>query len=608
MKKGIAAAAALLLVAPVFSQDLGRNGDMADQERSAPAAEPEQAPAVDPAEAPVPKAEAPQAAAPEAPASGAEAGNAEDAKRLDTIRYGTETEIAALIQTLKTENAENLDDELVLVAKNTRNRNILSGVFSFFGDRGKEGLEARALQAIEDRNDEANETVLAALDYLGKVKSAHAVPHIKELLDAEERPFINACIKALGLIGGNMPAGVPSAGSDAAEGEPPPGKTAEAGPPPGTKTEPSPDKTAEAEQPSEGAAETGPPPEETAEGESGGETETGETEADETELAEAPESESPDNGAEPPSSEPPPPGPAPRTIQESAAAVAEYLINFYNERTPGDENRREIITALGDVKSPAGIPLLREIAENSAERSALRVAALNSLAKIGDSRGLDAVLLSVDSADPNVRSAAVAALGPFSGADVDNAILEAFRDSYYRTRMAAAQAARDRRFAKAVPYLCYRAERDDVPAVKDEAIKALGAIGDSASLEFLATLFGERKNSDRARILAAEMLLQNNADAYAAKVITELDEAKQKNQTALYNGFLRVLGAAKSPVLEDLCKRFFASGGVVEKSYALDMTLNNSFRSLAEQVKALNDEKNGSLSRKSRAVAEKLGL
>jgi hypothetical protein len=38
------------------------------------------------------------------------------------------------------------------------------------------------------------------------------------------------------------------------------------------------------------------------------------------------------------------------------------------------------------------------------------------------------------------------------------------------------------------------------------------------------------------------------------------------------------------------------------------MTLNNSFRSLSEQVKALTGEENGSLSRKSRVVVEKLGL
>ena len=549
MKRIVAAVLVFLLVAPVFSQDAGEG---------------------------VPAAET---AAPDASGE-----NAEDARRLDTIRYGTETEIAALIQTLKTENADNLDDELVTVANNTRNRNILSGVFSFFGDRGQGGLESRALRAIEDRDNEANETVLSAIDYLGKVQSVHAVPYIKELLDAEERPFINGCIKALGLIGGSMESGDPPPRSDTAEAAP--------------ETE----------------------AEETAEGEGGGETEDadggvaepgGETAEPEggAELAEGAEEALPDDGAKPPPpADPPPPEPSPRSIQESAAAVAEYLIKFYNERTPGDENRRDIIIALGDVKSPAGIPLLREIAENSDERSPLRMAALNSLSKIGDSGGLDAVLLSVDSVDPNVRSTAVAALGPFSGPGVDNAILEAFRDSYYRTRMAAAQAARDRRLTEAVPYLRYRAERDDVPAVKDEAIKALGAIGNSECLEFLSTLFGERKNSDRTRILAAEMLLQNDADSYAPRVIGELDEAKRTNQTALYNGFLRVLGAARTPVLEDLCRRFFASGGVVEKSYALDMTLNNEFRSLADQVKALHDERHGSLSRKSRSVAEKLGL
>jgi HEAT repeat protein len=492
----------------------------------------------------------------------------EDTGRLDTIRYGTETEIAALIQSLKTENTDALDTELITVAKNTKNRNILSGVFSFFGDRNKAGLEERALRAIEERDDEANETVLAALDYLGKIKFISAVPYIRELLDTEEQHFISACIKALGLIGGSMPAGNPEINSDTDSNNTDDSDIAD----------------------TESLTETGP------------EFKPGET------VALGPEEDSFADSSEPP--------PQPlqldarekRKLQENAATVAEYLIDFYNNRSPGDENRREVIIALGDVGSPAGVSLLREIAENNDERAVLRMSALDSLAKIGDKGGLNAVLLSVESADPNVRSSAVAALGPFSGPDVDNAILEAFRDSYYKTRMAAAQAARDRRLAEAVPYLRYRAERDDVPAVKDEAIKALGAIGNRESLDILFPLFTERKNADRVRLLAAEMLLQNNADTYAAKVIAELDEAKRKNQTPLYNGFLRVLGPAKTPVLEDLAKRFFFSGGVVEKSYALDMVLNNQFLSLAEQVRELTDEKNGSLSRKSKLVVDQLGL
>jgi hypothetical protein len=185
-------------------------------------------------------------------------------------------------------------------------------------------------------------------------------------------------------------------------------------------------------------------------------------------------------------------------------------------------------------------------------------------------------------------------------------LLEAFRDSYYRTRVAAARAAGERKMDGAVPYLRYRAERDDVPAVKDEAIRALGAIGSDQAMGILAALFAERKNPDRVRILSAETLMHYRPEEYAEKTIVELDEAKSKNQTPLYNGLLRVLGNAKTQKLEGLARRFFAGGGVIEKSYALDITANNELVSLADEVRALTDEKNGSLSRKAGAVLEKL--
>ncbi|MDR2053155.1 MAG: HEAT repeat domain-containing protein, partial [Treponema sp.] len=79
-------------------------------------------------------------------------------QRLETIRYGTENEIASLIQTLKTENAVYFDDELIALVQGTLNRNILTGVFTFFGDRGKGGLEERALKAVTEWDGEANET------------------------------------------------------------------------------------------------------------------------------------------------------------------------------------------------------------------------------------------------------------------------------------------------------------------------------------------------------------------------------------------------------------------------------------------------------------------
>jgi HEAT repeat protein len=419
-----------------------------------------------------------------------------EAARLATIQYGTETEIAGLIQALKNEGSDYLDDELIALTENTRNQSILSGLFAFFGDREKSGLENRAIRAIEERDEESTGTVLSATDYLGKVRAARAVPALRELLDSREQRFMNTAFRALGRAAG-------------AEGD---------------------------------------------------------------------------------------------------SEIADYLIEYYTNGEPGDENRREIITALGALGSAKGIAFLSEIAESNDERITLRIAALDSLSKIGNPEGLEAILASIGAGDPNVRSAAVAALGPFSGEEVDKAILEAFRDSYYRTRLAAAQAARQRRLEAAMPYLKFRAERDDVPQVKDEAIRALGAIDNEESNGIVEGLFGERKNSDRVRLVAAEMLMKNNPAKHLDKMILELDEAKRKNQTTLYNGFLKVIGESKTGSLESIARRFLKDGGILEKSYGLDMAANNGLVSLAAEIRTVTEEKNESLARKARRTLEKLGI
>jgi HEAT repeat protein len=425
-----------------------------------------------------------------------------EASRLATIQYGTETEIAALIQTLRTENADYLDDELISLIDNTRNQRILSGVFGFFGEREKSGLEERAIRAIVERDDETNETILSAVEYLGRVKSAEAVPVIMDLLETEERRFLNAAFRALGRAG--------SANS---------------------------------------------------------------TLADET---------------------------------------AEFLIDFYTYREPGDDNRREVITAIGATGSTKGVELLIDIVSNTDERIPLRIAALDALSKIGDQDGLGAILECAGTSDPNVRSAAIAALGPFSGDAVDKAILDAFRDSYYRTRIAAAQASRDRRFAAAVPYLRYRAERDDVPNVRDEAIRALGSIANEEAIEVLDSLFSGRRNNDRVRILAAEMFMKSTGGSNFGRLIVELEEARTRNLTNLYNGLLRVTGETvvdgdKGEILS-VTRRFLQNGSIMEKLYGLDMAANNNLSGLDTEIIALARDRNESIARKARRIAEGLGI
>jgi hypothetical protein len=163
-----------------------------------------------------------------------------------------------------------------------------------------------------------------------------------------------------------------------------------------------------------------------------------------------------------------------------------------------------------------------------------------------------------------------------------------------------------------VPYLKFRAERDDVPNVKDEAIRALGAIANEEAISALDGLFTERKNTDRVRLVSGEMLMKNAASKNLNRLIAELNEAKLKNLTILYNGFLKIIGEAvvdgDKSEMEDITRRFLQSGGIMEKLYGLDMAANNNLTGLSAEIKAQLNDKNESLSRKAHRTAEKLGI
>ena len=219
-----------------------------------------------------------------------------------------------------------------------------------------------------------------------------------------------------------------------------------------------------------------------------------------------------------------------------------------------------------------------------------------------DGEALEAILEALGSGDPNVRSVAVATLGPFTGKKVDTAILEAFRDSFHKTRSAAAKAAGERKLEAAVSYLRYRAERDEVSAVRDAAIRALGKIGSAASLENLRAIFDEKMNPDRVRVIAAETLLEYGNGEGALAMVAALDEAKSQKRTTLSKGLLKALSAAKSPELEDFARRLLASAELTDKIYGLDLVRGNKFRALYDDVKKLAEDKNAALSRRAKDV------
>ncbi|MCX7655437.1 MAG: HEAT repeat domain-containing protein [Treponemataceae bacterium] len=417
-------------------------------------------------------------------------------KRRDTILYGTEEEIAALIPILQKEGVTYLDNELIRIGETTKNVKIQTALFSFFSDANKKGLEKKALEIIDNFYDEKKETVIQALTYLGVRKEQKALEGIKKIVDAEESNLVGPAIQALGSIG----------------------------------------------------------------------------------------SES-----------------------EQKEALGRYLREYYETKaSEKEEIKNQIVRALGVLKDKSSASFISDIAKNNDERPARRIQALEALQALKEQETLSAILEALRSSDPNVRAAAVGALGPFSGRDVDQAILDAFRDSFYKTRMGAARAAGDRKLIAAIPFLRFRIENDGVAAVKEASIKALGAIESPEAQEVLSQICFTKKYSDPLRIGAAEELIRIDPDRYAEPLIKALEEARKEKQKNLFNGFARVLGTAKTQVIKSLARQFLTSSDVIEKSYGLQMVANNRFTDLADAVRSLTDEKNGALALRARDTLKKL--
>ncbi len=297
-----------------------------------------------------------------------------------------------------------------------------------------------------------------------------------------------------------------------------------------------------------------------------------------------------------------------RTLGHCGGAGEADFLREYLERTePADSVRLDIIYSLGELKAPSSVEFLAGLASDDERRAIERMYAIEALGKIGDPGGLDAIIGAFSSQDANVRLYAMTALKAFSGTAADERILEGFRDAFYKVRLVSADLSGERKLVSAVPFLIYRAERDEVPAVKDASIRALGKIASAEATAFLNKMFADKRTGDKARISIAAALLESDADGSIGTIIAAMDEAKKSKQKAeLFNGLAKRLSSAVSPQLEDLARRFLASPDIVDKHYGLDIVIANGFTSQIETIRPLASDKSVALATKARLALEKL--
>ncbi len=228
-------------------------------------------------------------------------------------------------------------------------------------------------------------------------------------------------------------------------------------------------------------------------------------------------------------------------------AEEELLLSWLSKDAPTEALRLEAILALGEIGSRKSVEALMKIVEGAEEPKMNRIYAAGSLGKIGDVRAVTALVKAANADDPNVRTAAIEALGAFESREAERALLEAFRDSFVKARIAACQATAKRRLSSALPVLEYKAAKDPDKAVRREAFRALADIGSELALAepfaFMRSFYDEPKSETEFRALVFGLLVRKDR-ASLAWLVERFTAASAEKERSLFKALAREVASA----------------------------------------------------------------
>lgn len=230
------------------------------------------------------------------------------------------------------------------------------------------------------------------------------------------------------------------------------------------------------------------------------------------------------------------------------------LLGLYDSDDATDALRQDVIQALGEIGAQGAVESLMETLDDTSGKKATRMFSAEALGKIKDARAVPALVRAANGEDPQVRGAAIAALGSFTGTEAEGAIVQGLRDSVPAVRLAAIKAAAALSIREAEPFVRFRARNDPDRKVKDESIKALGALGGRENLQFLRDLLQDKKADAPSRAAAFAVLLERDAGGSRGDLEKVLAAEASSKDTTLLKAFQRALvtgtDKASAPLVE----------------------------------------------------------
>ncbi|MDX9897965.1 MAG: HEAT repeat domain-containing protein [Spirochaetia bacterium] len=416
----------------------------------------------------------------------------ESSKRLDTLRYGIETQVIELLDTLKSEKNTDYAKEILSVFDASSSPKLRTAIFQYLGSMQLDDAESRGLDIISDRDNQIEALVQAAFSYLHTIESRIALKEALAILDEGDKRYLTSAIKAIGGSGGE---------------------------------------------------------------------------------------------------------------NEASALVKAYEADDVTQAT-----KEAIVLALGAMKASSAFELLSGIVSSDESGKAIRMFACTALGELGDEKAVAILVRATNSTDPNVRAAALAALGKYSTAEARMAMRESLRDTHVLPRIAAAKAVGEQADVEAIPYLEYKASYDPEKAVREASIKALSDIGGDRVDAFLSGFFSEAKNSLAYRAAALSAVVSKSGQGARSKALEAFAAAQEEKDRTVFTAFARALVALDDKNAVPFIALMLGDKEISIRLGALAWAERNTSKALEDTIKVLSEnDSNDAVRKRADKALERLG-
>ena len=117
----------------------------------------------------------------------------------ETLRFGIDTEVLSALKAIEESGERSLDGSIRDLLAESTSRELRVAILDYFGRLEHKGAEETALRLLEETEDQS--LTVALIRYLQAVRSADALPLLRERLDRPEGGIARSAIQALGRLG-----------------------------------------------------------------------------------------------------------------------------------------------------------------------------------------------------------------------------------------------------------------------------------------------------------------------------------------------------------------------------------------------------------------------